>query len=67
MDGFAVAAGLRKAGHDRAALVALTGYAQDDDRRRSTLAGFDRHLLKPVDTAALRSLTTEVAGRVAKN
>jgi PAS domain S-box-containing protein len=65
MDGFAVAAGLRKAGHDRVALVALTGYAQDEDRRRSSLAGFDRHLVKPVDAAALRSLTAEVAGRVA--
>ncbi|HEY6476350.1 MAG TPA: ATP-binding protein [Polyangia bacterium] len=65
MDGFAVAAGLRKAGHDRVALVALTGYAQDEDRRRSSQAGFDRHLIKPVDTAALLSLTAEVAGRVA--
>jgi PAS domain S-box-containing protein len=65
MDGYAVAAGLRDAGHDRAALVALTGYAQDEDLRRSSRAGFDRHMIKPVDAAELRRLTAEVAGRLA--
>jgi two-component system CheB/CheR fusion protein len=63
MDGYAVAARLREAGHDKAALVALTGYAQDEDLRRSSRAGFDRHMVKPVDVAALRRLTAEVAGR----
>jgi CheY-like chemotaxis protein len=29
--------------------VALTGWGQDEDRRRSTAAGFDAHLVKPVD------------------
>ena len=62
MDGYAVAARLREAGHDRAALVALTGYAQDEDLRRSSRAGFDRHMVKPVDFGALRRLTAEVAG-----
>jgi PAS domain S-box-containing protein len=65
MDGYAVAARLREAGHDRAALVALTGYAQDEDLRRSSRAGFDRHMVKPVDVAALRRLASEVAGRAA--
>jgi CheY-like chemotaxis protein len=37
-------------------LVATTGWGQDDDRRRSAEAGFDRHLVKPVDMAALREL-----------
>jgi two-component system CheB/CheR fusion protein len=63
MDGYAVAARLREAGHDKAALVALTGYAQDEDLRRSSRAGFDRHMVKPVDVGALRRLTAEVAGR----
>ena len=63
MDGYAVAARLREAGHDRAALVALTGYGQDEDLRRSSRAGFDHHLVKPVDVAALRRLIAEVAGR----
>jgi PAS domain S-box-containing protein len=63
MDGYAVAAGLRAAGHEKASLVALTGYAQDEDLRRSSRAGFDRHMVKPVDVGALRRLTAEVAGR----
>ena len=65
MDGYAVAAALREAGHDRAALVALTGYAQDDNLHRSSGASFDRHLVKPVDFATLHALTKEVAGRFA--
>lgn len=36
------------------ALVAVTGWGQADDRRRSQEAGFDEHLLKPVDLAVLR-------------
>jgi CheY-like chemotaxis protein len=37
-------------------LVATTGWGQDDDRRRSAEAGFDRHLVKPIDVAELREL-----------
>jgi len=37
-------------------LVALSGYAQDEDRRRSREAGFNYHLSKPVDVAALDRL-----------
>jgi CheY-like chemotaxis protein/two-component sensor histidine kinase len=37
-------------------LVATTGWGQDEDRRRSEDAGFDAHLIKPVDTAALAKL-----------
>jgi signal transduction histidine kinase len=57
MDGYAVAAALR-AGPATAGvrLVALTGYGQDADRRRSAAAGFDLHLTKPVDPAALHEL-----------
>ena len=40
----------------RALLVALTGYGQPADRQRSREAGFDEHLLKPVDPAALDAL-----------
>lgn len=40
----------------RIVLVALTGRAQDEDRRRSHEAGFDFHLVKPVDPAALEKL-----------
>ena len=38
----------------RAALVAVTGYGREEDRRRSRDAGFDRHLVKPVDLAQLQ-------------
>ena len=37
-------------------LVALTGYGQDDDRRRSREANIDHHLAKPVDIDALKAL-----------
>jgi CheY-like chemotaxis protein len=37
-------------------LVAMTGYGQDEDRRRSREAGFDHHLVKPVDPQTLRDL-----------
>jgi CheY-like chemotaxis protein len=37
-------------------LVALTGWGQDDDRRRSAAAGFDRHVVKPVDPAAVSEM-----------
>jgi CheY-like chemotaxis protein len=39
-----------------ATLIALTGYGQDADRKRSIAAGFDHHLTKPVDVAALLRL-----------
>jgi len=37
-------------------LVALTGWSRDDDRERSREAGFDAHLVKPVDFGALKKL-----------
>jgi PAS domain S-box-containing protein len=37
-------------------LVALTGWGQEDDKRRATEAGFDHHLTKPVEPAALEKL-----------
>ena len=40
-------------------IVALTGWGQADDRRRSEAAGFDRHLVKPVDPDLLVRLLTE--------
>ncbi|HEY8062566.1 MAG TPA: ATP-binding protein, partial [Gemmatimonadales bacterium] len=37
-------------------LVALTGWGQEDDRRRSQEAGFDHHMVKPVELATLESV-----------
>jgi PAS domain S-box-containing protein len=41
-------------------LVALTGWGQDEDRRRSREAGFDAHMVKPVDYDALMELLAEL-------
>ncbi len=43
-------------------IVALTGWGQEDDRRKSSEAGFNSHLVKPVDYAALMKLLTELQG-----
>jgi CheY-like chemotaxis protein len=63
MDGYAVAARLRAAGHAGTALVALTGYGREDDLRRSRDAGFDHHLVKPIDFGQLQRIVLEVRGR----
>jgi PAS domain S-box-containing protein len=57
MDGYQLAARLRAAGHTRAALVAVTGYGREADVRRSREAGFDHHLVKPVELAQLERIT----------
>jgi PAS domain S-box-containing protein len=44
-------------------IVALTGWGQEADRRRSMEAGFDHHLTKPVDAPALRGLLALVAAQ----
>jgi PAS domain S-box-containing protein len=54
VDGFTVARRLREEtwGHD-ALLLAISGYGQAHDRDRSSAAGFDHHLVKPIDYDAL--------------
>jgi PAS domain S-box-containing protein len=56
MDGYALATALRAAGLDRVSLVAVTGYGRDQDIRRSSEHGFEHHLVKPVDLAALHRI-----------
>jgi PAS domain S-box-containing protein len=46
-------------------LVAVTGWGQDDDRRRTREAGFDFHLVKPVDVASLERAIANVRGKPA--
>jgi DNA-binding response OmpR family regulator len=48
-------------------LVALTGWGQEEDRRRSYEAGFDSHMTKPVDLPALKQLLTAICDRAAEN
>ena len=60
MDGYELATRLRKepwAGQLR--LVAITGYGLESDRERSRAAGFDAHVVKPLDLAALERLVHE--------
>ncbi|WP_337174584.1 ATP-binding protein [Paludisphaera sp.] len=47
-----------------AMIVALTGWGQPEDRRRSREAGFDHHMVKPVDMRALRNILAVVAAAV---
>lgn len=57
MDGYEIARRFRaEPNGDRVLLVALTGYGSSTDRDRSRQAGFDLHLLKPVDPQELKSL-----------
>jgi len=55
MDGYELARRLRQQLGSAVHLIALTGYGQASDRDRARAAGFDVHLVKPVDHAALRA------------
>ena len=61
MDGYEVARRLRAGLGARPILVALSGYGQADDRRRSLAAGFDAHLTKPVPAEALAEVLAGLA------
>ena len=57
MDGHELAGHLRAMESLRGIrLIALTGYGQESDRLRAQAAGFDHHLVKPVDIAKLERL-----------
>jgi CheY-like chemotaxis protein len=61
MDGHEVARQLRQKPELRdLVLVALTGWGQEEDRRRSEEAGFDHHLVKPVEPGVLKKLLLEL-------
>jgi CheY-like chemotaxis protein len=64
MTGHEVARRIRADGRLRGmVLVAQTGWGQEEDRRRTREAGFDRHLVKPVDPADLTALFEGMARR----
>jgi PAS domain S-box-containing protein len=64
MSGYEVARHLRQRPEFAGTLiVAMTGWGQDSDRQRSAQAGFDHHLVKPVDPEALRSLLAALRGK----
>jgi len=60
MDGYQVATRLRQEqGSQDAVIIAVTGYGQEDDRCRSREAGFDHHLVKPIDHNVLVTLISQ--------
>jgi CheY-like chemotaxis protein len=62
MNGYKVAATLRQAALD-VLIIAVTGWGQEEDRRRSKAAGFDHHLVKPVELNLLIDLLASPAAR----
>jgi PAS domain S-box-containing protein len=63
LDGYQVAAALRnQPGGDDLMLVAVSGYGPGQDYGRAATAGFDHHLVKPVDCVALLHLLIDEAG-----
>lgn len=61
LDGYEAARRIRaqRNGVDGVMLIAITGWGQDDDRRRSRDAGFNAHLTKPVDHVYLKKLLSQ--------
>ena len=61
MDGYALARKLRETPRlQKAKLIALTGYGQEGDRAKSAEAGFDHHLVKPVNYQQLQELLSHI-------
>lgn len=56
LNGYEACRAMRNAGLTRTLIVALTGYGQEEDRRKAEQAGFDYHLPKPVDIDKLEAL-----------
>jgi signal transduction histidine kinase/CheY-like chemotaxis protein len=56
MDGYELARAVRTRRGDAVVLIAVTGYGQEEDKRRAHEAGFNHHLTKPVDGADLDNL-----------
>ena len=64
LDGFQVARRIRQEHPTRPLLVALSGYGREEDKQQSKAAGFDHHLVKPVDFHAILSHLMEVGASV---
>ncbi len=60
LDGYEVARRLRAGGRSDLGLIALTGYGQPNDRQAALAAGFDVHVVKPVDPSNLSAVIASV-------
>jgi CheY-like chemotaxis protein len=49
-------------GSKRTLIIALTGWGQEEDRRKTQVSGFDHHLVKPVTLQDLRPLLAKAGG-----
>ena len=65
LSGYDIARHLRERRGDEVLLVAITGWGQEDDRRRAQDAGFDHHFTKPADFDALLALIERRTARPA--
>jgi signal transduction histidine kinase/CheY-like chemotaxis protein len=63
LDGYGVARQLRSSMGNSIRLIALTGYGQPDDHARTREAGFDLHLVKPVDAQQLSRVLSDSTSR----
>ena len=65
LDGFAVCRGIRgRPWGSPVRLIAQSGWGQEEDRRRTAEAGFDHHIVKPIDPEALEDLLRTMAPAV---
>jgi DNA-binding response OmpR family regulator len=68
LNGFETCKQIRKrAWGENVTIVALTGWGQEADRLKSAEAGFDEHLVKPVDLAKLVDLLNKKSGQVRRS
>jgi CheY-like chemotaxis protein len=61
IDGYEVGRRLRQTVGTAARLIAVTGYGQPQDRARSEQAGFDAHVVKPVELSRLAEIIQQLA------
>jgi CheY-like chemotaxis protein len=65
MDGYKLAQNLRSQRETaKSVLIAVTGYGQENDRKRSLAAGFDHHFVKPINTKSLEAILVQISKKL---
>ena len=62
LDGYQVARNIRQEGFNDTVIIALSGYGQEEDRRRSREAGMNYHVTKPADVKTINDLIARPTG-----